>query len=69
MLLPCAHVTLTILGSPVVFPFFKCYVITTTPEHTFDLSLVGAAYPGLSSQEESMEECFRRRRYFLQSGW
>ena len=37
----------------------------TLQEHTFDLSLVAAAYPGVAAKEETMEECFRRRRYYL----
>lgn len=37
----------------------------TRQEHSFDVSLVGAAYPGVVAQEESMVECFRRRQYYL----
>lgn len=37
----------------------------TRHEHTFDLSLVGAAYPSVVAQEESILECFQRRRYYL----
>jgi len=37
----------------------------TLQEHTFDLSLIGAAYPGVAAREETMEACFRRRRFYL----
>jgi hypothetical protein len=39
----------------------------TRREHTFDLSLIGTAYPGVANQEETIVECFRRRRWYIRN--
>ena len=50
------------------FPFVQSldYLLQVTRrEHSFDLSLVGAAYPTVVAQEETIFKCFDRRSYYL----
>jgi hypothetical protein len=39
----------------------------TLEEHTFDMTETVRDFPGILSVEESMEDCFRRRRKLLAS--
>jgi hypothetical protein len=48
-----------------VLPFCQSvdYLLQVTRrEHTFCLAAVQTAYPSVAAQEETMEDCFRRRQ-------